>query len=225
MRRIPPPEFRGRTRATARPVPAGHPVENDPPPGGWIWHLGVSSSGPRARSWRHGRACRAQPSSPRPRTASDHRGVARYGRPRSPASRGPAPRRRHTADGARGRRPEPDASGDRSPGAPRSAAAGPARALLPPRSWLPADGARAASRATATPQKQTRRGYARRTSTYTIRDCPETTCCDGRRQALYMWAEPCARGAPPTPASRSGSPGSVPRARVGRPSPGESPAH
>ena len=87
---------------------------------------GVSPSGPRARSWRHGRACRPAPSWPRPRTASGRHGAARRGRPPSPAPRAPGPGRRRTAGAARGRQPGPGASGDRSPGAPRSAAAGPA---------------------------------------------------------------------------------------------------
>jgi NitT/TauT family transport system ATP-binding protein len=61
--------------ALARPVPARRSRRQmtSPPRGllGWSGSAFVSPSGPRAPSWRHGRACRAQPNSPRPRTGPD----------------------------------------------------------------------------------------------------------------------------------------------------------
>jgi hypothetical protein len=59
--------------------------------------------------------------------------------------------------------PRPGASGDRSPGASRSAAAGPAPPSPPPRSSPRTDGARAASRATAPPYKNSDVAGARAT--------------------------------------------------------------
>jgi len=153
------PNFAGaHGRRPDRSLPAIS-VEIDPPPRSLgIRHLGVSPSGPRARSWHHGRACRVRPNSPRPRTASGLLGAARYGRPSLTARCTPRPGIACKADDAPGTRPGPGASGDHSPGVPRSGAAGPAPASPPPRSSPPAGGARAASRATATPQRETRRG-------------------------------------------------------------------
>jgi hypothetical protein len=131
----------------------------------------VSPSGPRARSSRHGTACTAPASSPRPRTVSGHRGAARHGRLPSPARGALPPGTARTADGARGTQPAPGASGDRSSGARHSGAAGPPVASRPPRSSPPADSARAASRATATPQSKTRHGTAGRASRDSYRLC------------------------------------------------------
>jgi hypothetical protein len=122
------------------------PVANDLPPGLGIRGASecLSPSGPRAPSWRRDRACRAQPSSLRPRTASGRPGAARHGRRWSTARCAPRPGTARRADDAPGTQPGPGASADRSPGAPRSAAAGPARASPPPRCAAPVGDARAA---------------------------------------------------------------------------------
>ena len=123
----PPPEFRGHTRATARPVPAGRSRRQMTSPPG-APRLGVSPSGPRARSWRHGRACKGAAIA-HPRTAlvaPVRHDVVDHCCGLQPTRR---PARQRIAGDAPGTRPGPGASGDRSPGAPRSGAAGPARAF------------------------------------------------------------------------------------------------
>jgi hypothetical protein len=160
----PPPEFRGHTRATARPVPGGLHREQMTSP---RRSAQVSPSGPPARSWRRDIACTGPASWPRSKIARGRHGGDSDGRPPLPAPRGPVPGRRRTAGAAPGRLPAPGASGSRTHVAWRSAVAGPARASPLLRCAPLPDGARAASRATPAPQSKTRRGPPGRLSRHT----------------------------------------------------------
>ena len=131
----PPREFRGHTQRAARPVPAGlSRRQMTSPPG----PLSVSPSGPRARSWRHDRACTAGAQlrlvPEQPLVAAVRHDMVDHRRGLDAAL---PPGTARTAGAAPGRRPGPGASADRSLGALRSVAAGPARASPPPRSCAP----------------------------------------------------------------------------------------
>ena len=135
----PPPEFRGHKQ---RDGPAGprwpFPQTNDLPPG-----PAVSPSGPRARSSRHGRACSRRPVALVPEQLWSPRCGTTWSTTVAGTTRPRAWQAAHSGCCAR-KAARPGASADRSPGVPRSAAAGPARASPPPRSAPLPDGARAA---------------------------------------------------------------------------------
>jgi hypothetical protein len=126
------------------------------------------------------------PSSSRPRTPAGRLGVARCGRRSSLAPHALARGRQRTAGATPGRRRGPGASGHRSRGVPHSAAAAPARASLPLRYARLADGARAASRAMTTPQKQSPPRSPGRAVGHTLQAWPKTTSCTSHYQAKKM---------------------------------------
>ena len=138
IQRIPPqsapdtplPNFAGTHSAPARPVPVRPSWQTN----GGPLPLGALAVG-CAQPQRPSRAVLASwqglhsgsPVASRPRTAPGRRGAARRGRPRSPARAVPARRARDAQRVAREvRGAAPGASGDRSLGALRSGAAGPA---------------------------------------------------------------------------------------------------
>ena len=176
----PPREFRGHKRATACPVPAGLCREQMTSPRGGR----VSPSGPRARSSRSWQGLQAgaqllssQNSAWSPRCGTTwSTTVAGTTRPcaRQAAHSGCCARK-----AARARRQR-----NRSPGALRSAAGGPAPASPPPRCCTPAgrctggfDGQRRLHK--AKPAAALPGGLSR----HTLRAWPKSTSCDGNRQA------------------------------------------
>ena len=150
----PPPEFCGHTqRAGRRSLSPPHGRDWSPPTPRALAVGCLSPSGPRARSWRRGSACTAQPNSPRPRTAPGHLGAARHGRPPSPARPALPPRTVRTAGGERDTAaPRPAPAGTVAPA--RCARTLPVQLRLrpPPRSLHPSGRCTGGFEGTATPQ-------------------------------------------------------------------------